>query len=571
MTHVLLAALDPDQREVAALTHGRVAVIATAGSGKTRAITHRIAYAVATGAHEANRGLALTFTTKAAGAMRKQLADLSVDAVTAATFHSTALRQLTHFWPRALGGSAWKVSASKNAAVEEAIRHANLDVSNSDRRSIISEMEWAKTSGLDPSSYLELNRGSLGVDQALVAEVWGRYTDICHRLRVIDFEDVLSLTVGMLQQRPDIALEVQRRYTWFTVDEYQDVTPLQQALLDLWIGNRNDVCVVGDPAQTIYSFAGAQSNFLTAFQQNYPDATVIELRRTYRCPLAVVDVANSLMAAEIPELRSAVAMKSQVEATGEIHVAKYSDEAAEAAAVAQQIAQLIKAGSDPREIAVLIRINTMSVALESAFDNLRIPYTVKGSTKFFDRREIKQALLALKVETYSDAKHDLLELITSVCESFGWSQKPPLGSVEAKSAWESLSGLVVMADDLVAKNPQATLQDFMSEIEVRTVSQQEPAAAAVTIATMHAAKGLEWEYVFIPGLVEGVVPYVLALTEHNIAEERRLLYVAITRAKKSVWLSWPNARRGNQGGSPVPSRFLSDINATNSDLEFTEV
>jgi DNA helicase-2/ATP-dependent DNA helicase PcrA len=285
----------------------------------------------------------------------------------------------------------------------------------------------------------------------------------------------------------------------------------------------------------------------------------------------VVDVANSLMAAEIPELRSAVAMKSQVEATGEIHVAKYADEASEAAAIARQIAQLIKAGCDPREIAVLIRINTMSVALESAFDNVRIPYTVKGSTKFFDRREIKQALLALKVETYSDAKHDLLELITSVCESFGWSQKPPLGSVEAKSAWESLSGLVVMADDLVAKNPQATLQDFMSEIEVRTVSQQEPAAAAVTIATMHAAKGLEWEYVFIPGLVEGVVPYVLALTEHNIAEERRLLYVAITRAKKSVWLSWPNARRGNQGGSSVPSRFLSDINATNSDLEFTEV
>ncbi|MEY2634187.1 MAG: hypothetical protein RIS75_127, partial [Actinomycetota bacterium] len=256
---------------------------------------------------------------------------------------------------------------------------------------------------------------------------------------------------------------------------------------------------------------------------------------------------------------------------GSISVVNYSDEAAEAAGIAAGISKLLAVGIDPREIAVLVRVNSLTVAIESALDNLRIPFIVKGSSKFFERREIKQALLALKVESDSEVLSNLSELVRSVCQSCGWTERPPLGSAETKSVWEALSGLVVLADDLLASNPRSTVKDFLDEISQRATMQQVPSAAAVTLATMHAAKGLEWDYVFVPGLADDVVPYALAVTPAAIAEERRLLYVAITRAKNSVQLSWPNIRRGSQNSTSMPSRFLRDIQSADIDFSIAEV
>ncbi|MEN9710890.1 MAG: hypothetical protein RL441_882, partial [Actinomycetota bacterium] len=288
MPTALLAALDPDQQAVARATRGRVVVVAAAGSGKTRAIAHRIAYAVATGDQAAEKGLALSFTTRAAGELRGRLSQLGVHELQTATFHSAALRQLSYFWPRVLGGPAWKIQSSKSALIEQAARSAGLDLSVAQRRLVAGEIEWGKSSGLDPVGYVATSRADLEVPKSDVAEVWSRYQDLLTTSNQIDFEDVLSLTLGMFQQRPDVVDEVRRRYNWFTVDEFQDVTPLQQALLNQWLGELEELCVVGDPAQTIYSFAGAAPNFLTNFSQVHPDATIVELARTYRCAPSIV-------------------------------------------------------------------------------------------------------------------------------------------------------------------------------------------------------------------------------------------------------------------------------------------
>ncbi len=558
MPTALLAALDPDQQAVARATRGRVVVVAAAGSGKTRAIAHRIAYAVATGDQAAEKGLALSFTTRAAGELRGRLSQLGVNELQTATFHSAALRQLSYFWPRVLGGPAWKIQSSKSALIEQAARSAGLDLSVAQRRLVAGEIEWGKSSGLDPVGYVATSRADLEVPKSDVAEVWSRYQDLLTTSNQIDFEDVLSLTLGMFQQRPDVVDEVRRRYNWFTVDEFQDVTPLQQALLNQWLGEREELCVVGDPAQTIYSFAGAAPNFLTNFSQVHPDATIVELARTYRCAPSIVSAANSLLHSEIEKHRTGLLMTSQVQADGELTTAGFTSDVEEASAIAIKIRALLDEGVDARTIAVLVRLNALTVALERAFDQLSVPYVMRGATKFFDRREVKQVLLALRAESYSHQEQSLTDVVTEAATRFGWSAHPGSQSAEAKSTWEALSALVALARDVESADPTASIVDFFEEVARLTLAQHEPVAEAVTIATIHAAKGLEWDTVFLPGLSETVMPYFMASTEAEVAEERRLMYVAMTRAKTSLHLSWPASRSGQ---SLAPSRFLGELGA----------
>jgi DNA helicase-2/ATP-dependent DNA helicase PcrA len=508
------------------------------------------------GDQRADRGLALSFTTRAAGELRGRLSNLGVSEVQTATFHSAALRQLSYFWPRVLGGPAWKIQANKTSVLEQAARIAGVDLSLAQRRMVAGEIEWAKSSGLDAAGYLSARRSMVDVEASDVVAVWGHYQDLLTTKNLIDFEDVLSLTLGMFQQRPDVLDEVRRRYEWFTVDEFQDVTPLQQALLNQWLGDRDEICVVGDPAQTIYSFAGAAPSFLTDFTKRFPEATFVELARTYRCAPTITSAANSLLQSELPDLRTGLVMSSQLSDSGTVTAEAFSSENDEAHAIAARVKSLLDQGQDARQIAVLVRLNSLTVAIERAFDEMAIPYVVRGGTRFFDRREVKQVLLALRAESYSHALGDLVSRVQELSTRFGWSPTPTASTVEAKSAWEALSALVALASDVQRQDPQATVVDFFEEVARLTLAQHEPAAAAVTLATMHAAKGLEWDVVFLPGLNESVMPYYLAQTPAEIAEERRLMYVALTRARFAGHLSWPAAR----AGQPLTvSRFVAEL------------
>src|SRR5450759_5000438 len=297
----ILDALDPEQREVAASPSGPMCVLAGAGTGKTRAITHRIAYGVLSGAYQPQRVLAVTFTARAAGEMRTRLRELGVPGVQTRTFHAAALRQLHYFWPQAIGGAAQEVLPHKASVVAEAGSRLRLHLDRAAVRDLAAEVEWAKVSMLTPETYAaaarRAGRDPAGLDATAMARVLQTYEEVKAERGVIDFEDVLLLTVGILGEREDIARAVRSQYRHFVVDEYQDVNALQQRLLDLWVGERDDVCVVGDAAQTIYSFTGATPRHLLDFPRRYPTAQVVKLVRNYRSTPQIVALANVMVRA----------------------------------------------------------------------------------------------------------------------------------------------------------------------------------------------------------------------------------------------------------------------------------
>ncbi|MGH3499868.1 MAG: ATP-dependent helicase, partial [Nocardioidaceae bacterium] len=291
----LLEGLDPEQREVATALDGAVRVLAGAGTGKTRAITHRVAYAVATGAAQPTEVLAVTFTTRAAGELRTRLAGLGAPGVQARTFHSAALRQARYFWPQVYGGDLPEVISSKLGLLAEAVRRSQLKASQADLRDLAGEVEWAKVSNVRPDDYARLApraRSPLdGYDAATVATVYDAYEEVKRGRGRIDMEDLLLCAAAVLSEDERVAAQVRQQYQWFVVDEFQDVSPIQTALLDLWLGDRDQLCVVGDPAQTIYSFAGASASHLLDFRTRFPAATSVTLMRNYRSTPEVITAA----------------------------------------------------------------------------------------------------------------------------------------------------------------------------------------------------------------------------------------------------------------------------------------
>lgn len=558
----LLATLDADQREVATHPAGPMCVLAGAGTGKTRALTHRIAYGVTAGIYPPQGVLAVTFTARAAGEMRSRLRALGVPAVSARTFHAAALRQLHYFWPQAIGGAAPPVAPHKAALVAEAAARLRLRLDRAGVRDVSAEIEWAKVSLLTEDSYVQAadtaRRDPAGLGTLAMARLLRSYEDVKTSRGVIDFEDVLLLTVGILADRPDIADQVRRQYRYFVVDEYQDVNQLQQRLLELWVGDRHDVCVVGDPSQTIYSFTGASAEHLQTFARRHPGTRTVQLTTNYRSTPQVVAVANTLLSAPGVQ-RQGVRLVARSASGPRPEFTVYPDDDAEAAGVATSIARLIAAGTDPGHIAVLFRTNAQSAAFEAALSAAGIGYLVRGGERFFARAEVRQAMMLLRAATKGDhGDRSLAEATADVLAGMGWNSTPP-SSGASRERWESLSALVALAGDLSAVSAQAQLADLVAELDQRAASQHAPAVAGVTLASLHAAKGLEWDAVFLAGCSEGLLPISMAETPAAVEEERRLCYVGVTRARQVLQLSMARSRSAGGKATRRPSRFLDHL------------
>jgi len=556
---MLLAGLDPEQREVALATRGAVCVLAGAGTGKTRAITHRIAYAAAIGVMNPAHVLALTFTVRAAGEMRGRLRELGAAQVRASTFHAAALRQLIHFWPQVIGGPPPQLIDTKMSLVRDAAKQARVRLDGFGLADAASEIEWAKTSQIRPEEYVRAAAAagrSPAVGAPAMAAVYDGYERLRRERQLIDFESVLELTAAIVLEHRGAADQVRDRFRHFVVDEYQDVNPLQKLLLDAWLGDRDELCVVGDPHQVIYSFTGATSDYLTGFTAEFPGATLVRLVRDYRSTPQVVSVANQLM-------RSGQALVAQRQPGPQPVLTEYADDASEAAGVTVRIRALIGAGVPAREIAVLVRINAHTERFEQALAEAKVPYVLRGAERFYERPVVRQALVLFRGAARGEAatadgpdgRDPLPSAVRHVLSGIGFTGGPPPGGSAARERWESLAAIAQLADDMYATRPEASLSDFAAELTLRAELGHAPPVEGVTLASMHAAKGLEWDAVLLPGLVEGLMPIVHAKTPDAIEEERRLLYVAVTRARQHLYLSWSPGRVAAR----QRSRFLDGI------------
>ncbi|MFF1877557.1 ATP-dependent helicase [Leifsonia sp. NPDC058230] len=559
----LLDGLDAQQRVAAEALLGPVCILAGAGTGKTRAITHRIAYGVASGAYAPNRVMALTFTNRSAAELRGRLRQLGAGGVAARTFHAAALSQLNFFWPQVVGGNLPSVLDSKGRILGHAAERLGLKLDTATLRDIAAEVEWRKVSGLSIEQYAgrvpaRTIPGTLTAEQLLL--MLQTYEDLKDERKQFDFEDVLLACAGMIEIEPAVAMQVREQYRFFVVDEYQDVSPLQQQLLDLWLGGRRDLCVVGDASQTIYSFAGARSEYLLDFERAHPGATVVRLEQNYRSTPDVVDAANRLMRGRSGALtlHSAVERAQEGSAASDVpEPIAYPDDRAEARGVAQAVAAELAAGAKPEDIAVLYRVNVQAAAIEQALGDLGISYQIRGAKRFFDLSEVRQAIMSLRAASVSIGDEPLFKSVSDVLRSLGWTQQAPEARGAVRDRWESLNAIMGLVDQA----PEGTtFRRFTDELLVRQAGQHEPTLSAVTLATLHSAKGLEWESVHLVGLNEGLVPISYAKTFEQIDEERRLLYVGITRARRRLRLSWSQA--GNLGGRAAarqPSRFLAEL------------
>ncbi|GAB3257701.1 ATP-dependent helicase [Nocardioides dilutus] len=565
MTH-LLDALDPEQREVAEALRGPVRVLAGAGTGKTRAITHRIAHGVASNVYAPHEVLAVTFTTRAAGEMRARLRALGAGGVQARTFHSAALRQLRYFWPHVHGTELPQIIESKIGLLAAAARQQRLGADQALLRDLASEIEWAKVSNVGPAQYAAAaaarNRSVTGQTPEAVARLFDAYEEVKRSQGRMDMEDVLLLTAGLLAEDERVAAQVRRQYKWFVVDEFQDVSPLQSALLDLWLGGRDEICVVGDPAQTIYSFAGADADYLRDFPAKHPGTTSIELVRNYRSTPQVVDAANTLLAGTPSQ---GVALRAQQPAGAAVEFHEWSDEVAEASAVAARIAALRQSGRALSEMAVLFRINAQSESFEEALAERAIPYVIRGGARFFDRPEVREAVTRIRGAARSGETGEgagVVDTVRGTLAGMGWTDEPPNARGQTRDRWESWQALMDQAaafEEGTAERAGGDLAAFVDELDRRAAEQHAPVAEGVTLATFHAAKGLEWDAVFLCGLQDGTLPITYAETPAAVEEERRLLYVGMTRARHELSLSWSLARQPGGRGSRKPSRFLGPL------------
>lgn len=561
----MLAGLDPEQRSAVTAPAGPVCILAGAGTGKTRAVTSRIAYRALTGDIAGRHVLAVTFTARAAAEMRSRLGVLGVQGVQARTFHAAALRQVRYFAPRLLAGRAMpELLDSKVRVVTLAAAKVGLRADRAAARDLSAEIEWAKSSLVEPGEYVVAAAKALRetpYEPARVADVFDAYERLKRGNGVIDFEDMLRAAVWGIEEHPDVAEQVRNQYRHFVVDEYQDVNPLQQRLLEAWLGGRDDLTVVGDASQTIYSFTGATSSYLVDFPRLHRGATVVRLVRDYRSTPQVVGLANAVISqARGTEARLRLELHGQRRPGPEPDLRIFTDEPAEANAVAARCRTLVAGGTPAREIAVLFRTNAQSEAYEKALSEAGVPYVLQGAERFFERPEVRQAMIALRAATRSaDAGTALRAAVVEALTAVGWAPDAPPPGGAARERWEALAALVQLAEEYAAQaEEEPDLTGFTEELARRAAQQHVPTVEGVTLASLHSAKGLEWDAVFLVGLAEGTLPTTYAKTMEQVEEERRLLYVGITRAREWLWLSYATARSPG-GRARRPSRFLPQL------------
>ena len=562
-----LSVLDEDQRVAAEAPRGPVCILAGAGTGKTRTITYRIANLIDRGQVAPNRVLAVTFTKRAAGEMRDRLTAMGIGGVQARTFHSAAMRQLQYFWPQIAGDLPWRVLDNKFPIVARATRAAGLDTGKEMVRDLLSEIEWAKSSVIGPEDYVQRIADSPRTppaDAQKVAQVYRFYEEAktSPEGMLIDYDDLLIHVAGALENAPAVAEEFRAQYQSFVVDEYQDVTPLQQRVLEAWLGTRDDLTVVGDANQTIYSFTGATPDYLLNFSRTYEHATVVKLQRDYRSTVEITELANTVIgkasgriAGTRLELQGMRGHGPAPEFNG------YDDEPAEARAVAQKVRKLLNDGVPAREIAILYRINAQSAAFEAALADEGIVYQVRGGEGFFQRAEIREAFAQLlRASKRTDLPDDPVRIARAALAPLGLTPEEPEGA-KARERWQSLSALVDPIEEIVRTREASNMAEVLGSLRRRAEAKQPPAVDGVTLASLHAAKGLEWDAVFLVGLVEKTLPisHALKAGDEQIEEERRLFYVGVTRAREHLHMSWSLARQEGGHKSRTRSRFLDGL------------
>jgi len=551
-----LDGLDESQRVVATTWGGPLCVLAGAGTGKTRALTHRIAHGVAEGKYQPEQVLALTFTTKAASEMGQRLRALGVRGVATRTFHSAALRQLQHFWPTITGGRLPDIAPSKAPLIAKTLDQLSLSVDTAVVRDLAGDIEWRKVHAYTLEDY-RLKRAELGkslpggLSLEVVASIHERYEQVKDEQGRIDFEDVLLGTLGMLETEQRVVDRVRAQYGVFLVDEYQDVSPLQHKLLEVWLGSREDLVVVGDASQTIYSFAGASSSYLLEFPERYPQGTVVKLERNYRSGEHIVRAANHIMLGR----PGALTLEAQGGSPEPIHRHVARTDEAEARYVATTIKGLIEQGIAPDGIAVLLRFGAQSLAIESALRAEGIGVRIHGATPFFDEAHVKRALMEIRGAAVAGVQGTLVQVVEDILFGLGLQGDAPDHQGAERNRHDDLAALRALAQSMPSGSTVTEFSDLLAD---RSGAGDAPAVGAVTITTVHSAKGREWPVVFVVGLSEGMFPISYATTDDAIEEERRLFYVAVTRAQQLLHLSM--AERGRAEQSPrVPSRFLQSL------------
>lgn len=538
----LLDDLDDNQKEVVTTFPGPICVMAGAGTGKTRAITYRIAYAVQEGIYRAENVLALTFTTKAAVEMQERLAQLGVKNVQARTFHAAAYRQLAYFWPIEMGYELPRLHENKFSIMSALANKLNIKLDKASMRDLSAEIEWAKVSVIPTSEYAEYATSvgrqiPCGKTAQEMQTIFETYEEVKTEMGGIDFEDVFILLIGLYKSFPYLLDQVHKQYKYFIVDEYQDVSLLQQLILDLWVKDPKNLCVVGDTAQTIYSFAGANPSFLLDFTTKYDDAVRIILDRNYRSGTKIIHLANNLIKSAKHKGKKLFSVELFPVKTSDnsVEYKTYVDDETEAENVAIKIESLIKQGVNPNSIAILYRTNIQSQFFENSLSSRNIPFLVKNNTKFFSRTEIREAISIFRKIAQVSPKEDSVTVVENVLSNMGWKVDADNLTGSSKDRWDSLNALRNLSIKQKALFP--CILEFYNYLSDRCLASVEVEIEGVVLSSLHSCKGLEWDYVFLVGMQEGFMPISLAKTDDEIEEERRLLYVGITRAREQLYIS----------------------------------
>ena len=542
----LLEDLNPSQREAVTTTSGALAIVAGAGSGKTRVISRRAAYAIETGAIATDRILLVTFTDKAAGEMVERMAALGHRGVMARTFHAAALAQLRHFWPsRHDGAEMPAILDSKLRLLVPLIGRLPGGYRFTPAKDVADAIEWAKVRRIRPERWVDEGGDRAPTTPDLFARLYRDYERSKKTAGVLDFEDMLVQTVELLEGDAEAAAIVRSRKSWFSVDEYQDTNPLSERLLELWLGESPDLAVVGDPDQTIYTFTGATPDFLLRFSERHPGARTVTLAENYRSSPQILELANRLVTGGPRGVLIATQPAGPPPA-----VRRFATPEAELGEILAWIRSVRAAGTALTEIAVLVRMNAQLPPIEEALTRAGLPFTVRGQ-RFFDRTEIRDARRLLQRAQFEESGEALVGAVELLLnEKLGLDDVAADAGQEGRDRAASLELLVGIIGDLAAADPDLTIDAALAELDRRQAAEAGGSSEGVNLLTYHRAKGLEWDAVYLPAMDEGIMPIRQAKEDEEVAEERRLLYVGITRARKFLALS---------SSSRKPSRFLAAI------------